>query len=196
MKRYACVIVAAVLAVCSCEKTVKIMDVISDDAISALRTTDVEVVGDEIVMISTGTNEMGVSIKYDFDFSGCSTFRFTMTNDSPLSYYFSVALVEKPAPGHTRASMKGRLLNMYSLGAGETRTFEMPIPADIAHQDVDEKFFLMRNFPYSRLTGLYSYNADVSAIKEIKFLFKRCICHLTKCKLCFAHIIFVYLRLF
>ena len=54
MKRYACVIVAAVLAVCSCEKTVKIMDVISDDAISALRTTDVEVVGDEIVMISTG----------------------------------------------------------------------------------------------------------------------------------------------
>lgn len=174
MKNYVWVIAAAILVVCSCEKTVRIMDIISDDSISALKTTDVEVVNDEIVMTSTGTNEMGVSIKCDFDFSGCSTFRFTMTNDSPLSYYFSVALVEKPAPGHTRATMKGRLLNMYSLGAGETRTFEMPIPADIAHQDVDEKFFLMRNFPYSRLTGLYSYNADVSAIKEIKFLFKRC----------------------
>ena len=107
MKNYVWVIAAAILAVCSCEKTVRIMDVIPDDSISALKTTDVEVVNDEIVMISTGTNEMGVSIKHDFDFSGCSTFRFTMTNDSPLSYYFSVALVEKSAPGHTRATMKG-----------------------------------------------------------------------------------------
>ena len=173
MKKYVW-IVALAFALCACEKTVRIMDVVSDDSISALRTTEVEVEGDRIVMTSLGTNEMGVSIKHHFDFSGCNVFRFTMTNDSPLSYYFSVALVEEHAPGHTRASVKGRILNMYSLGAGQTCTFEMPIPSDVVCPEVVEKFSLMRNHPYSRLTGLYSYDADVSAIQEIRFLFKRC----------------------
>ena len=52
MKNYVWAIAAAILAVCSCEKTVRIMDIISDDSISALKTTDVEVVNDEIVMIN------------------------------------------------------------------------------------------------------------------------------------------------
>ena len=115
MKKNILSVVAAVLALCGCERTVRIMDVVSDDSISALKTTEVSVEGGKIVMTSLGTNEMGVSIKHHFDFSGCNVFRFTMTNDSPLSYYFSVALVEEQAPGHTRASAKGRILNMYSL---------------------------------------------------------------------------------
>lgn len=161
-------------AVCACERSLNIMDVISAGEISALKTTDLEVVDDMIVMTSTGFNSMGVSIKHDFDFSGCNMFRFTVTNDSPLSYYFSVMLVDTLVQGSTRATVKGRIHNQYSIGAGSTRTFEMPIPADIAHPEVDDMFSLMRNTPYARLTGLYSYNADVSSVQEIKFQFKRC----------------------
>jgi len=173
MNKYALILVT-VLSVCGCGRTVRIMDVVSDDCISPLKNTEVEVCDNEITMISTGTNDMGVSIKHDFDFSECKAFRFTMTNEDTLSYYFSVALIEEPLPGHTRASVKGRLLNMYSLDAGQTRTFEMPLPADLSHPEVDEQFRLMRNSPYSRLSGLYSYNADVSAIQQIRFIFKRC----------------------
>ena len=174
IKNYAYIIITALIAFSSCERTVKIMDIISEDSISAIKNTDIEIQGDEICMISTGSNEMGISIKNQFDFSGFKSFRFTMTNDSPLSYYFSVAMIEKQIPGHTRASVKGRLLKMYSLGAGETRTFEMPFPADFAYPEVKEKLSGMRNSPYAYLTGLYSYDADISAIKEIRFVLKRC----------------------
>ena len=63
MKNYACIIITALIAFSSCERTVKIMDIISEDSISAIKNTDIEIQGDEICMISTGSNEMGISIK-------------------------------------------------------------------------------------------------------------------------------------
>lgn len=174
MKNSLWAIIVAAMAVCACERTIKVMDVVSEDSVSALRNTEIKVEADEIVMTSTGANDMGVLISHHFDFSECNAFRFTMTNDSPLSYYFTVMLVERKLPGNTRATLKGRVLDQYTLGAGQTRTFEMQIPAALSQPDVDEMFSGMRNTPYSRLTGLYSYNADVSDIQEIKFIFKRC----------------------
>lgn len=159
---------------CSCERTIRVMDVITDDCVVAMNDTKVENSGDALTLVSTGTSTMGVSIKHPFDFSGCNRFRITVRNDDDLSYFMYLFLVEENHPGHSRATVKGRIQDMYTIKAGQTRTFEMPIPAAIPHPDVDEKFRQMRNTPYARLTGLYSYNADVSDIKEIRIRFNRC----------------------
>lgn len=42
---------------------------------------------------------MGVAIRHPFDFSNCKSLRFTLKNDSDLSYYFSVSLDEKGVTG-------------------------------------------------------------------------------------------------
>ena len=67
MNKYA-LILAAVLSICGCGHTVRIMDVVSDGCITPLKNTEIEVCDNEITMVSTGTNDMGVSIKHDFDF--------------------------------------------------------------------------------------------------------------------------------
>lgn len=164
----------AIMTFCSCGRTIRVLDVVPDECIAAMNDTQVEKFGNELVLVSTGASTMGVSIKHKFDFSECNRFRVTVSNTDSLSYFMYLFLYEDELPGHSRATVKERLLKMFTVKAGQTCTFEMPIPAELPHPDVDEKFKMMRNFPYSRLTGLYSYNADVGDIKEIRIRFNRC----------------------
>jgi hypothetical protein len=166
--------ILAIMTASSCERTIRILDVVPENCITAMNETKVVKEGDELVLVSTGANTMGVSIKQKFDFGECNRFRVTVRNEDSLSYFVYIFLYEEERPGHSRAAVKGRISKMYTVKAGQTSTLEMPIPAELPHPDVDEKFKLMRNTPYSRLTGLYSYNADVSNIKEIRIRFNRC----------------------
>ena len=161
-------------SVISCqERTQGILTMLREGEVVSIYDTEVIQDGNSLMLTSTGDLHMGFEIQHLFDMSEFKKLRFTIVNETEVPYYFSVVMTERQVPGNGRASVPGRIQNFYMLKPYQTRTYEMPIPADLPHPEVDTCFTGMRNTPYARLTGLYSYNADVSRIKNIRMHFRR-----------------------
>ena len=175
-KMFVALAVVVIAAAVSCkENTCRVLDQVLDEEIVSVSGTEILRSGNALKLTSTSDKEMGFEIKHTFDLSEFKAVRFTVVNETDVPYFFSVCLTESKVPGNGRATLPGRILNFYHLKPYQTRTYEIAIPADLPHPDVDSAFTGMRNTPYARLTGLYSYNADVSTIKSIKMHFRRAI---------------------
>lgn len=166
--------ILSLLFLCGCGRTVSVMDIVEESGIIPVRDVELNVADEKIIMTSNGVNAMGVSLNHEYDLTPFSVLRFTLKNESSLSLYFSLTLIESGASARTRATGKGYIQKMYSLPAGQSKTYEMQFPAVLPHPEIDEMFKSMRTTPYAHLTGLYSYNADLSAIDRIEIVFRRC----------------------
>ena len=176
MRRLLIALSAILSALTSCqEKTPAILNMLQDGEVVSIYETEVIQDGNSLVLTSASDLHMGFELQHLFDMSEFKCLRFTLLNETPMPYYFSVVLKEREVAGNGRASVPGRIQNFYMLKPYQTRTYEMAIPADLPHPEVDSCFTGMRNTPYARLTGLYSYNADVSSIKNIRMHFRRAV---------------------
>ena len=166
-------LVVMLVAVSCQERTCGILEQVVDEEIVPVSGTEIRRSGDALELTSASDQDMGFEVKHAFDMSGFKAVRFTVVNETDVPYYFSICLTERKVPGNGRATLPGRILNFYHLKPHQTRTYEIAISADLPYPEVDSAFTGMRNSPYARLTGLYSYNADVSSIKSIKMHFRR-----------------------
>ena len=146
----------------------------TDGSLKPLRKATVERVDKGIRITSAGDTFMGAAINHSFDFSSHKALRFTLINESDMPCYFAVKLTSDMQKGRWKEAKDGCIQEFLELGANQTKTYEVPFPAPLSHPEVNEKFNLMRNTPYSHLTGLCSYNVDLSRINEISFTFSRC----------------------
>lgn len=114
----------------------------------------------------------GVTFDGDWDLTDYKALEFTVKNNGKRAFMLTVQF-KNDKDLTAREPVKGMQEDRFSIRPGETRKIHMDLMPALPHPEVAAQFRLMRNDPYSRLTGNYSYNVDMSSIKRIAFLSTR-----------------------
>lgn len=126
-----------------------------------------EVIPDGFRIKRSAYENGGVSITGHFDLLPYDALSFTVHNSDSLEHLVLVVSLRNldvtdtwPRRGCTENRLQVRPL--------ETRSFTLPLPADLPHPEVDKLLDRMRNTPYAT-DGNFAYGADLSHISEIRF---------------------------
>lgn len=111
-----------------------------------------------------------VSFRGNWDLSGYSRIRFSLTNHDENCYMmFMLVLNDSNVKAFGKAPKHGAFIVKHDLAPGETRTLDIALPAPLEHPEVDDKFWRMGATPYSTAYDAYSYRIDLSDVRLIDF---------------------------
>lgn len=125
------------------------------------------------VIINEKSYNCGFALYNKWDFTGCSKLRFTVINRHEAQpIYLTVSVYDSRMPKY-REPVDGAMVHKYTIDPSSTREIEMDFIAPLPHPEVNAKFYLMRNFPFSRVTGHDSYVLNIDDVVKIAFIASR-----------------------
>lgn len=140
-------------------------------SVKAEKKADIEI-KDGIFFLENVTASGGMILNGDWDLSDYKSLEFTILNKSDRASLLQVQIMEKA--GITfREPEKGLQVYKMSTYPGQEQKVCIDLMPALPHPEVAENFRLMRNDPYSRLSGNYCYEVDMSNIHRIVFIFTR-----------------------
>jgi len=128
------------------------------------------------VNVTSSSTEAGIVINGHWDLTPYRAVRFTIENKDtvhPIQVYAQVIDSTCLSKGFTRAVVRGKADFHAALMPLETGTFELCLPEPMPHTEVNDIFYdnfigpRVRNTPYSRAYGQFSYKVDLKNIISI-----------------------------
>lgn len=129
-------------------------------------------VKDNVIYLDKTGAAGGIIIDGNWDLTDYKSLDFTVLNKSERALLLTVQIMDTKDLAW-REPVKGLQANKVSVYPGKEQKVSIDLLPAIPHPEVAENFRLMRNNPYSRLTGSYCYDVDMSRIVRVAFLSAR-----------------------
>ena len=129
-------------------------------------------VGRNRIDVTTTQVEGGFALDGKWDLRPYAKLRFTARNDNPDDYLSLYVYLENDAPDLSARPTRGTTEDQFKLAPGEKATFEVDLPCDIPHPEVNSLLTLMRATPYGEFKH-HKYTVDLGDIRRIRFFSRK-----------------------
>lgn len=136
-----------------------------------LQESILEVKGKRIDVTTTRVDG-GFALEGEWDLRPYSRLRFTVRNDNMDDYLSLYVFLENGETDAAARPSRGILEDRFKLPPGEQATFEMDLPCDMPHPEVNRLLTLMRATPYGAFAH-QQYGVDLGDVRRIRFFSRK-----------------------
>ena len=161
--RYA-IFFLTLLAACSQER-ISLLE--TGEAPVAIHKSVLEVEG-QSVNVHTTQVQGGFVVKGQWDLRDYSSLRFTVTNGNPDEYLSLYVFLENDQVDLKVRPSKGQMEERLKLAPGATKTFQVDLPSQMLHPEVNRLLTHMKGTPYGEFKHLH-YGVDLQDVRLVRF---------------------------
>ena len=129
-------------------------------------------VGEDKVDVTATQVEGGFVLNGQWDLRSFAKLRFTVRNDNPDDHLCLYVFLENEEPDTDVRPSTGLMEDRVHVAPMTTATFELNLPCDILHPEVNRLLTLMKGTPYGEFRHR-QYGVDLSDVRRVRFFSRK-----------------------